>query len=73
MSATVIAIVISYFFSDSYLFEISIIHVAAFVGITALAALLGKLLGLLWARGRLLMLATDTHDMVVSAAQQANS
>jgi len=71
MSVTVVAIVVSYFVSGNHLSNINLPHVLSFVGITVLAALSGKLLGLFWARWRLLRLATSVHNMIVRATQRA--
>ncbi len=71
MSVTVVAIVVSFFVSGNHLSNINLLHVLSFVGITVLAALSGKLLGLFWARWRLLRLATSAHNMIVRAAQRA--
>lgn len=70
MSATVVATVASFFVSGRHLTNITLTHVVVLVGITALAALSGKLVGLLWARWRLLRLAASIHDTVVGAARQ---
>ena len=71
MSVTDVAIVVSYFVSGNHLSNINLPHVLSFVGITVLAALSGKLLGLFWARWRLLRLATSVHNMIVRATQRA--
>jgi len=71
MSVTVVAIVVSYFTSGNHLSNINLSHVVSFVGITVVAALSGKLLGLFWARWRLLRLATSVHNMIVRATQRA--
>lgn len=71
MSVTVVAIIVSYFVSGNHLSNINLPHVLSFVGITVLATLCGKLLGLFWARWRLLRLATSMHNMIVRAAQRA--
>ena len=69
MSVTVM-VIISYYVSGNHFSSINLRHVLFFLGITALAALSGKLLGLVWARWRLLRLATSMHDMIVKAKQQ---
>lgn len=71
MSVTVVALLISYFGSGGHLSNINLLHVLSFVGITVLAALSGKLLGLFWARWRLLRLTTSVRNMIVRAAQRA--
>ena len=70
MSVTVVATVVSYFASGNHLSNITLPHVLSIVGITVLAALSGKLLGLFWARWRLLRLATRMHDMIVRTKQR---
>ncbi len=70
MSVTVVAMVVSYFVSGNHLSNINLPNVLSFVGITVLAALSGKLLGLFWARWRLLRLAARMHDTIVRANQQ---
>jgi hypothetical protein len=71
MSVAVVAFIVSYFVSGTHLSDINLSHVLSFAGITALAALCGKLLGLFWARWRLLRLAASVHNMIVGAAQRA--
>ena len=71
MSVTVVAIVVSYFVSGNHLSNINLRQVLSFVGITVIAALAGKLLGLLWARWGLLRLATRVHNMIVRASRRA--
>jgi uncharacterized protein involved in propanediol utilization len=63
MSITVVAIIVSYFVSGNHLSNINLRQVLSFVGLTVIAALAGKLLGLLWARWQLLRLATRVHNM----------
>jgi hypothetical protein len=67
MSVTIVAIVASYFTSGNHLSNITLPQILSFVGIAVLAALTGKLLGLFWARWRLLRLATSVHNMIVRA------
>lgn len=71
MSVTVVAILVSYFVSGNHLSNINLPKVLSFVCITVLAALSGKLLGLLWARWRLIRLATSVHNMIVRATRPA--
>ena len=71
MSVTVVAIIVSYFVSGNHLSNINLRQVLSFVGITVIAALTGKLLGLLWARWRLLRLATSVHNMIVRTTRRA--
>src|SRR5215204_4782316 len=54
MSAAVVTMVAIFFLSGNGLSDISFWNVLTFVGIAVLAALGGKLLGLLWARWQLL-------------------
>ncbi len=69
MTVTVVATVASYFVSGNHPAGINLRHVLTFVGITALAALFGKILGLMWARWRLLRLAAQVHQTISSAKQ----
>ena len=71
MSVAVVAILVSYFVSGNHLSNVNLPHVLSFVGITVLATLCGKLLGLFWARWRLLRLATSVHNTIVRATQRA--
>ena len=71
MSVTVVAIIVSYFESGNHLSSITLLNILSFVGIAVLATLCGKLLGLFWARWRLLRLAAGVHNMLVRAAQRA--
>lgn len=69
MSVTVVATVVSYFLSGQRLFNVSLADVLSLVGLTVLAALSGKLSGLIWARFRLLQLAARVNDAVLRIAQ----
>ena len=71
MTATVVTLVVSYFVSGNHLSDIGFSHVLSLVGITVLAMLFGKLLGLFWARWRLFRLATRVRNMIVSATHRA--
>lgn len=71
MSVTVVALIVSYFVSGGHLSGLHLTHVVSLVGLTSLAALSGKLLGLLWARWQLVRLATHLYDTLVSAAPRA--
>lgn len=71
MSVAVVSGIAFYFMSGNTLSDINLPHFLSFVGITVLAALSGKLLGLFWARWRLLRLATSVHNMIVGATQRA--
>jgi hypothetical protein len=66
MSVTAVATLISYFIGYRPI-NINLRHVLTFVGITVLAALFGKLLGLIWARWRSLRLAAAVHHSISSA------
>ncbi len=68
MSATVVATAVSYFASGGRLSDIYLKQVVSFLVITAVGALSGKLLGLLWARWRLWKLAAGMCRKVVRAA-----
>jgi len=70
MSVTVVVMIISYYVSGNHFSNINIQHVLFFLGTTVLAALSGKLLGLAWARWRLLRLAISIYDRVVIARQR---
>ena len=71
MSVTVVAFIVSYFESGNHLSNINLLNILSFVGITVLATLCGKLLGLFWARWRLLRLAASVYNMIVRATQRA--
>lgn len=71
LSVTVITIVVSYFVSGDNLSNITLSRVLSFVGIAVVATLFGKLLGLVWARWRLLRLATRMYNVVIRATQRA--
>ena len=70
MSVTVVALIVSYLVAGNHLSNVSLADFLTFIGITAIATLSGKLLGLLWARGRLLMLASNMHDKIIRAKQR---
>jgi hypothetical protein len=70
MSLTVVAIVVSYFVSGNHLSNINLRGVLSFLGAAVLAAVVGKLLGLLWARWRLLRLAADIQVDVARAIRE---
>lgn len=67
MSVTVVAVVVSYLTSGHHFSDITLQQILSLVGIAVLAALSGKLLGLFWARWRLLRLATSVRNMIVRA------
>ncbi|MDQ3746331.1 MAG: hypothetical protein M3444_18315 [Acidobacteriota bacterium] len=69
MSAAVVILLASYFGSGGHLSGITLTQVSAFFGITILCSLFGKLLGLIWARWRLLKMAIDMYDKVVRGAR----
>jgi hypothetical protein len=56
MSITIVFMLVSYFGAGSEFSDITIPDLLSFLGSTALAALCGKTLGLLWARWQLLTL-----------------
>jgi len=68
MSVTFVALLVSYFGSGGHLSDIHLAQVGSFLGITLLSLLSGKLLGLFWARWRLLRLSTGVHNMIVRTA-----
>lgn len=71
MSVAAVSSVVFFFISGGTLSDISIPHALSFLSITVLAALSGKLLGLFWARWRLLRLAASMHNMIVRTTQRA--
>jgi hypothetical protein len=71
MSVTLVGMVLFHFLSGQPLSNITLTHVLSLVVITVLAALSGKLLGLLWARWRLLRLAASTRNTLVSGGRPA--
>jgi hypothetical protein len=70
MTVAIVAMAASFFMSGNHFFSITLLQVLSFVGIAVLASLLGKLVGLFWARWRLLRLATGVHTMIVGASQR---
>jgi len=64
MSATFAGIVVFYFVSGGHLSSVRLAHIGLLAGLTVLAALFGKLLGLLWARWRLLKIAARIDAIV---------
>ena len=70
-SLAIMASAVSYYASGHRLADISLRDIALFLGITILAALLGKLLGLAWARWRLVRLATRIHQTLSGTAQRS--
>jgi len=64
MTVGVVATVASYVMAGNHLTGLHLRHILTFVGITVFAAALGKLAGLLWARWRLLRLATTAHRAI---------
>ncbi len=69
MSVTVITLIVTYFNSGNHFSNIGLSQVSSFVGITILATLSGKVLGLLWARWRLIRLASKILNRVTDAKQ----
>lgn len=70
MSVTVITLIFTYFNSGNHFSNIGLWQVSSFVGITVLATLSGKVLGLLWARWRLIRFASKIHSRLTSAKQR---
>nr|WP_281723027.1 hypothetical protein [Nitrosomonas nitrosa] len=62
MSINIVAMMISFFISGNNFYDITLKHALLLTGYTVLAGLCGKLLGLLWARWRLLRLATMLYN-----------
>jgi hypothetical protein len=67
MSLAVVTALSIYFWRGGGIGDIRINHLASFVALTAGAAFCGKLLGLLWARWRLLRLGATVHALLTSA------
>jgi ABC-type proline/glycine betaine transport system permease subunit len=57
MSLTIAMMLVTFFLSGNHFSDITLQHALLLTGSTVLAGLCGKLLGLLWARWRLLRLA----------------
>ena len=70
MTVTIVTMVVSFFVSGNGFSDLTLLQVLSFVGIAVLAALAGKLLGLLWARWRLLRLAGRVHNLMIVATSQ---
>ena len=70
MSAAVVTMTVSYFTSEHRLSNIGLSHFLSFVGIAVLASLTGKLLGLCWARWRLLRFAARLRKTIAKEAQR---
>ena len=70
MRVTVVTLIVSYFASDGRLSGINFSHVVSFLTIATLGTVFGKLLGLLWARWRLLRQARNICDKVARTASE---
>ena len=68
MSAAAVASIIAYFLSGGHLTHIGIRQVISLLVITIFAALSGKLVGLTWARWRLIRVAKSIYEKVASPA-----
>ncbi len=68
MSAAVVASVIIYFRSGHRVTDIGVGQAISLLGIAVFAAFSGKLVGLIWARWRLIWIASRLYHMVVSHA-----
>ena len=71
MSVAVVWLVASHFISGNSFSDITFANVLSFVGISVAATLFGKFLGLIWARCRMLRLATRMHNLNFSGARRA--
>jgi hypothetical protein len=70
MTVTIVAMVVSFFVAGNRFSDLTLLQVLSFVGIAVLASLAGKLLGLLWARWRLLRLARRVRDLMIVGTSQ---
>jgi hypothetical protein len=70
MSLAVVAAVGWFFLSGGQLTGITLTNLIFLVLITVFAALLGKVAGLLWARWKLLKLASEVYDRAVAGRSQ---
>ena len=70
MSAAAVTMLVLFFVSGNGIYDISLRNGFSFVGVAILAALCGKLLGLLWARWRLLRLAGNLRRAIADKNNQ---
>jgi hypothetical protein len=73
MSVTVVAAVSSYFISGNDSSSLGLVDVLALIGAVVLAALCGKLAGVIWARFRLVRLAASVRQTLVRGRPPAVS
>jgi len=65
MSLAVVTSVFSYFLFGGRLFDIGLRQIGTFLLITIAAAVFGKLVGLVWARWKLMRLVASIHDSII--------
>lgn len=73
MSVTVVSLIANHFVSGGHFVDIGMRQVGTLVGMAIIAALVGKLIGLLWARWRLLRLATKTRVRMAELTRVTNT
>jgi hypothetical protein len=73
MTIVAVATVASHFLAGNRLRDVGLRQILTLVAITVVAALAGKLAGLLWARGRLLALAATAQRAIAPAIAQART
>lgn len=64
MSIAMVAMVLDFYASGHRLADVSSTLILSFVGIAVLSALIGKVLGLVWSRWRLVRLAGSIRDVI---------
>ena len=70
MTVAIVAMVVSFFAAGNRFSDLTLLQGLSFVGIAVLASLAGKLVGLFWARWRLLRLARGVHDLMIVGTSQ---
>lgn len=73
MSVTVVAAVSSYFFSGHRFSDLRLVDVLMLIGATVIAAVCGKFAGVIWARFRLMRLATSVQETLIREKRPAVS
>ena len=71
MSAALMISALVYFRSGRHVTDIGLRQALFLLAIAVFSALTGKLVGLAWARWRLIRIASRLHDLVVSLRDQA--
>ena len=69
MSVTIVGLLVFYFAFGGHLSGMHLAQVGFFLGVTVLNSLIGKLLGLLWARWQLVKLASNLHDQILKVTE----